>query len=94
MSTGLAEEVLGNLVTVKSFAMEEAEVVKFEKSLDRASEAYSRLGVGIGVFAAASSLATNGKISFLSFIFLVIKSKTSDPSRMINLELLLFESYF
>ena len=50
-----------------------AEVVKFEKSLDRASEAYSRLGVGIGVFAAASSLATNGKMSFLSFIFVVIK---------------------
>ena len=59
-STSLAEEVLGNLVTVKSFAMEEEEVRKYEGSLDTAATAYSRLGIGIGLFTAASALATNG----------------------------------
>ena len=59
-STSLAEEVLGNLGTVKSFAMEEEEVARYKSSLDTAASAYSRLGLGIGVFTAASALATNG----------------------------------
>ncbi|XP_063694689.1 mitochondrial potassium channel ATP-binding subunit-like [Bolinopsis microptera] len=61
-STSLAEEVLGNLVTVKSFAMEEEEVAKYEGSLDTAATAYSGLGIGIGLFTAASALATNGMV--------------------------------
>ena len=60
-STSIAEEVIGNLATVKSFAMEEEEVVRYEASLDRAAAAYSQLGLGIGLFTALSSLATNGK---------------------------------
>ena len=47
-------------MTVKSFATEEEEVVKYEESLASAASAYSTLGVGIGVFTALSALATNG----------------------------------
>ena len=67
MSTSIAEEVLGNLTTVKSFAMEEEEVEKYGRSLDTAAAAYSRLGLGIGLFTAGSALATNGKM-FLSHL--------------------------
>ena len=62
MSTSIAEEVLGNLTTVKSFAMEEEEVGKYGNSLDTAAAAYSRLGLGIGLFTAGSALATNGEM--------------------------------
>ena len=40
--------------------MEEEEVARYKSSLDTAASAYSRLGLGIGVFTAASALATNG----------------------------------
>lgn len=65
----MAEEVLGNLSTVKSFAMEEEEVENYRRSLDQAANAYSVLGLGIGVFTALSGLATNGKACLHSSVF-------------------------
>ena len=76
VSTSIAEEVLGNLTTVKSFAMEEEEVAKYGNSLDAAAAAYSRLGLGIGLFTAGSALATNG-IIFISNLQLYIFTSKS-----------------
>ena len=59
-STSIADEVIGNLATVKSFGMEEEEVIRYQGSLDKAAGAYSLLGLGIAAFTALSSLATNG----------------------------------
>ena len=55
--------MLGNLVTVKSFAAEEREIGNYEEALARAARAHATLGVGLGIFSGLSSLATNGNLN-------------------------------
>ena len=43
--------------------MEEAEVDKYSKALDKAAQAYTNFGTSLGVFVGLSNLAINGKFS-------------------------------
>lgn len=59
-ATGVADECLGNMRTVRAFAMEEAERKIFAREVDRSRQLNEALGFGIGIFQAGSNLFLNG----------------------------------
>lgn len=49
-ATGVADECLGNMRTVRAFAMEDTELKLFSQELDKSRQLNEALGMGIGVF--------------------------------------------
>ncbi|XP_034744177.1 mitochondrial potassium channel ATP-binding subunit [Etheostoma cragini] len=58
-ATGVADEALGNVRTVKAFAMEERELQSYAYEVDKSCEMNENLGVGIAVFQGMSNIALN-----------------------------------
>ncbi|XP_011881722.1 PREDICTED: ATP-binding cassette sub-family B member 8, mitochondrial-like [Vollenhovia emeryi] len=59
-STAVCEEAIQNIRTVRAFAAEEKEAEMFYTEIERSSDLYERLGVGISFFQAGTNLLLNG----------------------------------
>ncbi|GFR75693.1 ATP-binding cassette sub-family B member 8, mitochondrial [Elysia marginata] len=59
-STAVADEALGNIRTVRAFAMENKEYELYEKQIDKSKTKFIRLGFGIGLFQGGANLFLNG----------------------------------
>lgn len=59
-ATGVADECLANMRTVRAFAMEDTEKKLFTQELDKSRQLNEALGMGIGIFQAGSNLFLNG----------------------------------
>ncbi|XP_050408183.1 mitochondrial potassium channel ATP-binding subunit [Patella vulgata] len=59
-STAVADEALGNVRTVRAFAMEKKENELYGSELNKARKLNIQLGVGIGVFQGLANIALNG----------------------------------
>uniref|UniRef100_H3CSU7 Mitochondrial potassium channel ATP-binding subunit n=1 Tax=Tetraodon nigroviridis TaxID=99883 RepID=H3CSU7_TETNG len=58
-ATGVADEALGNVRTVKAFAMEERELQLYAYEVDKSCDMNENLGAGIAVFQGLSNVALN-----------------------------------
>ncbi|XP_053294466.1 mitochondrial potassium channel ATP-binding subunit [Pleuronectes platessa] len=58
-ATGVADEALGNVRTVKAFSMEERELQLYSYEVDKSGEMNENLGAGIAVFQGLSNIALN-----------------------------------
>ncbi|KAM9720319.1 mitochondrial potassium channel ATP-binding subunit [Menidia menidia] len=58
-ATGVADEALGNVRTVKAFAMEERELQLYAYEVDKSCEMNENLGAGIAIFQGLSNMALN-----------------------------------
>ncbi|KAL1129860.1 hypothetical protein AAG570_012804 [Ranatra chinensis] len=58
----ISEEVISNIRTVRAFANEEKECLKFKEELEKASNLNISLGYGIGLFQAGTNLFLNGLV--------------------------------
>jgi ATP-binding cassette subfamily B (MDR/TAP) protein 8 len=73
-STGIADEAINNVRTVRAFAMEDAEIEMFAEEIDKARHLNMQLSVGIGLFQGLSNLFINGVVLgviFFSGMFLI-----------------------
>ncbi|ESO06704.1 hypothetical protein HELRODRAFT_94228 [Helobdella robusta] len=61
-STVVAEEAIGNLRTVRAFAMENIEEEHYNRETDKSSITNKKLGLGIAAFQGLSNVALNGLI--------------------------------
>lgn len=59
-ATGVADECLGNMRTVRAFAMEDSEETLYAREVDKSRQLNEDLGLGIGLFQAGSNLFLNG----------------------------------
>uniref|UniRef100_A0A663DNH5 ATP binding cassette subfamily B member 8 n=1 Tax=Aquila chrysaetos chrysaetos TaxID=223781 RepID=A0A663DNH5_AQUCH len=67
-ATGVADEVLGNVRTVRAFAMEDQQAGLYCAEVDRAGWLNERLGMGIAAFQGLSNLALNGIVLGTIFV--------------------------
>ncbi|NXH41847.1 ABCB8 protein, partial [Dicaeum eximium] len=67
-ATVVADEALGNVRTVRAFAMEEQQAGLFRAEVDRAGRLSEQLGLGIAAFQGLSNLALNGIVLGTIFI--------------------------
>ncbi|NWY21549.1 ABCB8 protein, partial [Aphelocoma coerulescens] len=67
-ATVVADEALGNVRTVRAFAMEEQQAGLFSVEVDRAGHLSERLGLGIAAFQGLSNLALNGIVLGTIFV--------------------------
>ncbi|NXB58268.1 ABCB8 protein, partial [Struthidea cinerea] len=67
-ATVVADEALGNVRTVRAFAMEEQQAGLFSAEVDRAGHLSERLGLGIAAFQGLSNLALNGIVLGTIFV--------------------------
>ncbi|XP_072184568.1 mitochondrial potassium channel ATP-binding subunit [Excalfactoria chinensis] len=67
-ATGVADEVLGNVRTVRAFAMEEQQARLYCAEAERSSAMSQRLGLGIAAFQGLSNLALNGIVLGTIFV--------------------------
>ncbi|XP_045174290.2 mitochondrial potassium channel ATP-binding subunit-like [Mercenaria mercenaria] len=67
-STAVADEALGNVRTVRAFAMEGKEHELFSQEVDKSRILNIRLGVGIGMFQGLANIALNGIVLGTLFI--------------------------
>ncbi|XP_013885276.1 mitochondrial potassium channel ATP-binding subunit [Austrofundulus limnaeus] len=58
-ATGVADEALGNVRTVKAFAMEERELQLYAYEVDKSCDMNENLGTGIAIFQGLSNVALN-----------------------------------
>ena len=49
-ATAVAEEAVGNVRTVRAFAMEDSETACYGREVDTSRQLHIRLGIGIGCF--------------------------------------------
>ena len=61
MATGVADEALSNVRTVRAFAMEDREIELYREQLVKSQWYNERLGTGIAAFQALSNIAINGR---------------------------------
>ena len=61
MAASVADEALGNIRTVRAFAMETKEHELYIAELEKASDYNLKLGLGIAFFQGAANFALNGK---------------------------------
>ncbi|NWQ68605.1 ABCB8 protein, partial [Neopipo cinnamomea] len=64
----VADEALGNVRTVRAFAMEEQQARLFCAEVDRSGQLSERLGLGIAAFQGLSNLALNGIVLGTIFV--------------------------
>ncbi|XP_041379810.1 LOW QUALITY PROTEIN: mitochondrial potassium channel ATP-binding subunit-like [Gigantopelta aegis] len=62
LSTAVADEALGNIRTVRAFAMEDKELSLYQQELEQARWFNQRLGYGIAGFQGLTNLAINGMV--------------------------------
>ncbi|NXD98415.1 ABCB8 protein, partial [Chaetorhynchus papuensis] len=67
-ATVVADEALGNVRTVRAFAMEEQQAGLFSAEVDRAGHLSEQLGLGIAAFQGLSNLALNGIVLGTIFV--------------------------
>ncbi|NWX67214.1 ABCB8 protein, partial [Promerops cafer] len=67
-ATVVADEALGNVRTVRAFAMEEQQAELFRAEVDRAGRLSEQLGLGIAAFQGLSNLALNGIVLGTIFV--------------------------
>uniref|UniRef100_A0A493T5Q0 ATP binding cassette subfamily B member 8 n=1 Tax=Anas platyrhynchos platyrhynchos TaxID=8840 RepID=A0A493T5Q0_ANAPP len=67
-ATGVADEVLGNVRTVRAFAMEDQQAGLYCAEAERSSQLSQRLGLGIAAFQGLSNLALNGIVLGTIFV--------------------------
>ncbi|WAR02808.1 MITOS-like protein [Mya arenaria] len=67
-STAVADEALGNVRTVRAFAMEEKEHELFSDEVNKARVLNIRLGLGIGMFQGLANIALNGIVLGTMFV--------------------------
>ncbi|NXP71194.1 ABCB8 protein, partial [Ramphastos sulfuratus] len=67
-ATGVADEVLGNVRTVRAFAMEEQQAGLYCTEVENASQLSQRLGLGIAAFQGLSNMALNGIVLGTIFV--------------------------
>uniref|UniRef100_A0A8C3NTU7 Mitochondrial potassium channel ATP-binding subunit n=1 Tax=Cyanoderma ruficeps TaxID=181631 RepID=A0A8C3NTU7_9PASS len=67
-ATVVADEALGNVRTVRAFAMEEQQAGLFRAEVDRAGHLSEQLGFGIAAFQGLSNLALNGIVLGTIFV--------------------------
>ncbi|KAM9573399.1 mitochondrial potassium channel ATP-binding subunit [Guaruba guarouba] len=67
-ATGVADEALGNVRTVRAFAMEDRQAGLYCAEVDRAGWLNERLGLGIAAFQGLSNLALNGIVLGTIFV--------------------------
>ncbi|NXQ53217.1 ABCB8 protein, partial [Anthoscopus minutus] len=67
-ATVVADEALGNVRTVRAFAMEEQQAKLFRAEVDRAGHLSEQLGLGIAAFQGLSNLALNGIVLGTIFV--------------------------
>ncbi|NXX17070.1 ABCB8 protein, partial [Podargus strigoides] len=67
-ATGVADEVLGNVRTVRAFAMEDQQAGLYCAEVEHASWLSERLGLGIAAFQGLSNLALNGIVLGTIFV--------------------------
>ncbi|KAM6282425.1 mitochondrial potassium channel ATP-binding subunit isoform 2-T2 [Porphyrio hochstetteri] len=67
-ATVVADEVLGNVRTVRAFAMEDRQAGLYSSEVDRAGWLSERLGLGIAAFQGLSNLALNGIVLGTIFV--------------------------
>ncbi|NXH98464.1 ABCB8 protein, partial [Pachycephala philippinensis] len=67
-ATVVADEALGNVRTVRAFAMEEQQAGLFSAEVDRAGHLSEQLGFGIAAFQGLSNLALNGIVLGTIFV--------------------------
>lgn len=59
-TTAVADEAVGNIRTVRAFAMEECETNLFDQEAVEAMVLNQKLGLGVGLFQAGTNLFLNG----------------------------------
>ncbi|CAL1270222.1 unnamed protein product [Larinioides sclopetarius] len=59
-ASAVADEAIGNIKTVRSFAMEDSEKKLYSDQVELVQKINSKLGVGIGIFQGLANLALNG----------------------------------
>uniref|UniRef100_A0A8C8S8E2 Mitochondrial potassium channel ATP-binding subunit n=1 Tax=Pelusios castaneus TaxID=367368 RepID=A0A8C8S8E2_9SAUR len=67
-ATEVADEALGNVRTVRAFAMEDREVALYCSEVDRSSQMNESLGLGIAVFQGLSNVVLNGIVLGTIFV--------------------------
>uniref|UniRef100_A0A8B9CJ04 Mitochondrial potassium channel ATP-binding subunit n=1 Tax=Anser brachyrhynchus TaxID=132585 RepID=A0A8B9CJ04_9AVES len=67
-ATGVADEVLGNVRTVRAFAMEDQQAGLYCAEAEHSSQLSQRLGLGIAAFQGLSNLALNGIVLGTIFV--------------------------
>ncbi|KAF0299443.1 ATP-binding cassette sub-family B member 8, mitochondrial [Amphibalanus amphitrite] len=61
-STAVAEEAVGNVRTVRAFAMEDSETEIYVEEVNKSRDMHIRLGIGIGCFQAGANLFMNSVV--------------------------------
>ncbi|XP_037087475.1 LOW QUALITY PROTEIN: mitochondrial potassium channel ATP-binding subunit-like [Pollicipes pollicipes] len=61
-ATAVAEEAVGNVRTVRAFAMEDSETEFYVEEVNKSRDIHIRLGVGIGLFQAGANLFMNSVV--------------------------------
>ncbi|GFS43568.1 mitochondrial potassium channel ATP-binding subunit [Trichonephila inaurata madagascariensis] len=59
-ASAVADEAIGNVKTVRSFAMEDSEKKLYNDQIELVQKINSKLGIGIGLFQGLANLALNG----------------------------------
>ncbi|KAG8186459.1 hypothetical protein JTE90_009218 [Oedothorax gibbosus] len=59
-ASAVADEAIGNIKTVRAFAMEDAEKKLYNDQIEQVRKINSTLGIGIGMFQGLANLALNG----------------------------------
>ncbi|XP_062426815.1 mitochondrial potassium channel ATP-binding subunit [Rhea pennata] len=67
-ATAVADEALGNVRTVRAFAMEDRQAGAYCAEVDRSSRLNERLGLGIAAFQGLSNVALNGIVLGTIFV--------------------------
>ncbi|NWI08317.1 ABCB8 protein, partial [Crypturellus soui] len=67
-ATAVADETLGNVRTVRAFAMEDVQASAYATEVERCSRLSARLGLGIAAFQGLSNVALNGIVLGTIFV--------------------------
>ncbi|XP_074841486.1 mitochondrial potassium channel ATP-binding subunit [Carettochelys insculpta] len=67
-ATAVADEALGNVRTVRAFAMEDREVALYSREVEQSSWLSEKLGLGIAVFQGLSNMVLNGIVLGTIFV--------------------------
>uniref|UniRef100_A0A914PU77 ABC transmembrane type-1 domain-containing protein n=1 Tax=Panagrolaimus davidi TaxID=227884 RepID=A0A914PU77_9BILA len=85
-ASGVAEEALQNIRTVKAFAMEDAEIDLYAQEVDKARVMSEQLGAGIGLFQAGTNVFLNGIVLGKSTIVSLIERLYEPTSGNVTLD--------